>query len=210
MKSRIQKKEELKSLQGKLPKSQITVFTSFARNGEKGLSVAQMTTLKRLLREANSEYIVTKKTLIDIAAKEISKEGESVDVYGMDGSLGLVIGNDEPYDLAKRVYDFAKKNPALKFFGAFLEGHFISKEAFVEMAKMPSKEVLIGRLFGMMKYPITSLYVVMSEIAKKQGSGAPVAEVKAVEEAPTPVETPEAVVEAPVESTETVSPETTN
>lgn len=214
MKTKVQKKEELKSLQGKLPKSQITVFTSFARNGEKGLSVAQMTALKRLLREANSEYVVTKKTLIDIASKEVSRDDIAVDVYGMDGSLGLVIGNDEPYSLAKRVYDFAKKNPALKFFGAFIEGHFISKEEFVEMAKMPSKEVLIGRLFGMMKYPITSLYVVMSEIAKKQGAGTPVAEAKAVEEAPAPVETseatpaPEVAVEAPVESTETVSPET--
>ena len=167
MKTKVQKKSELKSLQSKLPESQITVFTSFARTGEKGLSVAQMTQLKRLLREAKSEYVVTKKTLVEMATKELSKE-TPIDVYGMEGSLGLVVGNEEPYGIAKKVYEFSKKNPALKFFGAVVGGVFISKEQFMEMAKMPSKEVLIGRLLGMMKYPITSMYVVMSEISKKK------------------------------------------
>lgn len=163
MKTKVQKVKELKSLESKLPNSQITIFTSFARAGEKGLSVAQMTELKRALRADHSEYIVTKKTLIDRAIGE-----KGVDVYGMQGSLGLVVGNDEPYGLAKKVYDFSKKNPALQFFGALLDGAFITKEQFMEMAKMPSREVLIGRLFGMMKYPITSFYVVMTELEKKK------------------------------------------
>ena len=167
MKTKVQKKEELKSLQNKLPESQITVFTSFARTGEKGLSVAQMTQLKRLLREAKSEYVVTKKTLVEMATKELSKE-VPIDIYGMAGSLGLVVGMEEPYGIAKKLYEFSRKNPALKFFGALVNGTFISKEAFMEMAKMPSKEVLIGRLLGMMKYPITSMYVVMLEIQKQK------------------------------------------
>jgi large subunit ribosomal protein L10 len=213
MKTKAQKKEELKSLQSKLPESQITVFTSFARSGEKGLSVAQMTQLKRMLREAHSEYVVTKKTLVERAAQAMGDM--SVDVYGMAGSLGLVVGNDEPYGIAKKIYDFAKKNPALQFFGAIVNGAFISKDEFIEMAKMPSKEVLIGRLLGMMKYPITSFYIVMSEIAKKNGAGlsaqagAPVAEA-----APEPAQ-PEAaaetpVAEAPAESAETPAAEVTN
>ncbi|MBP9822293.1 MAG: 50S ribosomal protein L10 [Candidatus Pacebacteria bacterium] len=204
MKTKVQKKEELKSLQAKLPQSQITVFTSFARVGEKGLSVAQMTQLKRLLRESKSEYVVTKKTLVERAAKEMSKDAP-INVYEMTGSLGLVVGMEEPYGLAKKIYDFSKKNPALKFFGAFVNGAFVSKEEFLEMAKMPSKEVLIGRLLGMMKYPITSLYVVMTEVAKKKGAGAPAPVdapvVEAVSEAPA-VEVPaEASAEAaPVET----------
>ncbi len=170
MKSRIQKKEELKSLQSKLPESQITVFTSFARTGEKGLSVAQMTQLKRLLREAKSEYVVTKKTLIEMATKELSKDAP-IDVYGMAGSLGLVVGMEEPYGIAKKLYEFARKNPALQFFGAFVSGAFISKEQFLEMAKMPSKEVLIGRLLGMLTYPIRGLAVALNEIAKQKSNG---------------------------------------
>src|SRR3989338_11718084 len=100
MKSRIQKSEELKKLKDKLPKSKITVFTSFSpstssgqvKAGEKGLSVAQMTELKRLLRAMKSEYFVTKKTLMDLALKD--KKYDGLDIFGMDGSIGLVIGND--------------------------------------------------------------------------------------------------------------------
>lgn len=165
MKSKQQKKDELKALKAKLPEAQITVFTSFARSGEKGLSVAQMTELKRMLRGINSEYVVTKKTIVDRAVG-----ADKANVYDMDGSLGLVVSKDEPYDLAKKVYEFAKKNTALQFFGALLNGEFISKEQFMEMAKMPSREVLIGRLFGMMKYPITSLYGVMTEVAKNKSN----------------------------------------
>lgn len=173
MKSRKQKSEELKSLQSKLPESKITVFTSFARTGEKGLSVAQMMQLKRLLREAKSEYVVTKKTIVDRAIAD-----KGADVYSMAGSLGLVVGppksdsgeasNEEPYSIAKKIYEFARKNPALKFFGALVEGKFISTEQFLEMAKMPSKEVLIGRLLGMLTYPMRGLAVALNEIAKKK------------------------------------------
>ena len=180
MKSREQKGKELKDLEAKLPDSQITIFTSFARMGEKGLSVAQMTELKRALRAAHSEYVVTKKTLIDRAlrqAQDKPSEGKT-DVYGMQGSLGLVIGpprgaegetgNEEPYSIAKKVYEFARKNPALQFFGALVNGRFISKEQFLEMARMPSREVLIGRLFGMMRYPISGLAIVLNQISKQK------------------------------------------
>ena len=166
MKSKQRKSEELKSLQDKLPKSKLTVFTSFSRAGEKGLSVAQMTELKRLLRSLKSEYFVTKKTLIDLATKDASYDG--LDIYKMEGSIGLVLGNQEPYEIAKKIYEFSKKNQALHFWGALMDGRFVSKDGFLEIAKMPSKEVLIGRLLGMLTYPMRGLVVVLSEVAKKK------------------------------------------
>ena len=195
MKSRQQKSEELKSLKNKLPKSKITVFTSFSpstgsgqvKAGEKGLSVAQMTELKRLLRTMKSEYFVTKKTLMDLALKD--KQYDGLDMYKMEGSIGLVLGgvegsrggtstgidvDDDPYMIAKKVYEFSRKNPSLHFWGALLrqgsEGQavFLNKDGFLEIAKMPSKEVLIGRLLGMLTYPMRGLAVVLSEVAKKK------------------------------------------
>lgn len=187
MKSKTQKSEELKKLKDKLPKSKIAVFTSFSKAGEKGLSVAQMTELKRLLRTMKSEYFVTKKTLMDLALKEKKYEADAavgsptslerrggLNVFKMEGSIGLVLGDDDPYAIAKKVYEFSKKNPALHFFGALLrqgsEGQerFLNKEAFLEIAKLPSKEILIGRLVGILTYPMRGLAVALSEIAKKQ------------------------------------------
>ena len=165
MKPKSQKKEELKKLKAKLPKSKITVFTTFSRAGEKGLSVAQMSELKKTLRAMDAEYFVTKKTLMDLVFKESKSEG--VDVYNMIGSVGLVLGTGDAYAISKKLYEFAKKNKALQFFGAIFDNHFMDKEGFLEMAQMPSKEVLIGRLLGMLTYPMRGLAVALSEVSKK-------------------------------------------
>lgn len=166
MKSRTQKNKEVAELKKKLPQSSITVFSSFYKAGEKGLSVAQMTELKKILRQVDAEYFVSKKTLIDVALKNLKYDG--ADVFSIDGSVGLVLGSGDSYAIAKKLYEFAKKNTALQFFGALLGDSFIDKEQFIEMAKMPSRETLLARLFGMMKYPISGLAIVLGEISKKQ------------------------------------------
>lgn len=173
MKSKSRKSEELAKLKKKLPESKISVFTSFSQSGEKGLSVAQMTELKRLLRSLGAEYFVTKKTLIDLAlrqaqGKQPSKNYDGLDVYSMEGSVGMVLGGDDPYLVAKKVYEFSRKNASLHFWGAIMDDKFLGKDGFLEIAKMPSKEVLIGRLLGMLTYPMRGLAVALSEIAKKQ------------------------------------------
>ncbi len=172
MKSKTKKIDELKSLEQKLPSSAITVISSFSRAGEKGLSVAQMSELKRLLRSVGAEYVVTKKTLIDRAIRDLKLDG--LDIFGVDGSVGLVVGQKtdaiDGYAIAKKIYEFSKKNQALQFFGAFFDGTFIDKEKFLEMAKMPSREMLLARLFGMLKYPVAGFYLVLNEVAKKKES----------------------------------------
>ena len=164
MKSKARKSEELAKLKDKLPKSKITVFTSFAKPGEKGLSVAQATELKRLLRSNDAEYFVTKKTLMNRAIKNY----DGLDIYQMGGSIGLVLGYGDPYDISKKIYEFARKNQAMEFYGAILDHNFVGKDKFLEIAKLPSKEVLLGRLVGMLTYPMRGLAVALSEIAKKQ------------------------------------------
>jgi len=113
----------------------------------------------------DAELFVTKKTLIDLALKELKSEAN---VYTMNGSVGLVLGTGDAYAISKKLYDFAKKNKAFQFFGAIFESHFMDKEGFLEMAQMSSRETLLARLFGMMKYPITGLAIVLSEVAKKK------------------------------------------
>ncbi len=164
MKSKARKQEELTNLKERLPKSKITVFTSFSKPGEKGLSVAQATELKRLLRANDAEYFVTKKTLMQKAFVK----NKDVNVCDVGGSPGLVLGYGDPYNVAKKVYEFSRKNQALGFWGAFTDGKFIDLNAFLEIAKMPSKEILLGRLVGMLTYPIRSLAVALNEVANKK------------------------------------------
>ena len=203
MKTRVQKNQEVKKLKEKFPKSTISIFTTFAREGEKGLSVAQVQELKRALRVMDSEYLIAKKSLVDITVKDLKYDG--VDVYGMNGSVGVVLGSNDPYAIAKKLYEFAKKNQALQFFGAWLDGKFVAKDAFIEMAMLPSKEVLIGRLLGMLTYPMRGLAVALSQIAEKKAAGAP-APAAPVEPAPVVEETPTATEEKPAETPATPEP----
>src|SRR3990167_6849199 len=108
MKSFQQKKEELAKLKEKFSRANITIFTSFAKEGERGLNVGNMRTLKAGLRSVDSEYLVEKKTLLDKALKESKSE---VDVFQFQGSLGAAFGYGDEQSAAKSIYNFAKKNP---------------------------------------------------------------------------------------------------
>lgn len=186
MKTKAQKKENIDALAKALPGASITIFTTFARGGEQGLSVAQLQELKRALRQADGEYVVAKKTLIDKAMQELKYDG--IDVFGMDGSMGLVLAHGDVYAIAKQLYQFAKANPALKLFAAWTDGHAMSQEQLIEMATLPSRDELIARLLGMLQYPVKSLAIVLDQVAKGKGAAAPA-------EAPAPVEV---AAEAPV------------
>ena len=167
MKTFQQKKIELSNLKDRLAKARITIFTSFARVGEKGLDVSSMRTLKKGLRDVNSEYLVEKKTLLDRALKENKKE---IDIFQYQGSMGVALGYGDEQSAVKSVYNFARKHPALKYFGAIQAGKFMDLVQFTEFAKLPSKEVMIARLLGMMRYPISALAVALDQISKKKES----------------------------------------
>lgn len=160
MKTFKQKKEELKKIGDKLQKSKLTVLTSFARAGEKGLDVTQMRQLKRDLRGIESDYMVSKKTIIQRVIK---------DTPSIEGSIGMVFSYGDIFAAAKALYQFSKKNTALKLFGAYMGTEYLDEQKFVEMAKLPTKEVLIGRLVGMLSYPIRGLVVSLDQIAKQRG-----------------------------------------
>ena len=162
MKTKAQKKETVKELSQKMPEAEMVIFTSYSHAGEKGLSVAKMRELKKALRAVGAEYLVAKKNLIRIAAEQ-SHLGKLVDVGSFDGSLGVVVGpkDGDSAALSKNVYDFSKANPVFKVFGAILEQKYLNADSFNELAKLPSKEVLLGRVVGMIQYPLTGLMNVL-------------------------------------------------
>jgi large subunit ribosomal protein L10 len=172
MKTKAQKKESIDALAKVLPSSTLTVFTTFARAGESGLSVAQMETLKRALLKADGEYVVAKKTLVNKALTDLNYDG--VDVFGMDGSMGLVLAHGDAFAIAKVLYAFAKENPALKLYAAWMDGHLMSRAELIDIATLPSRDELLARLLGMLKYPLSSLAVVLNQVAKGKGADAPV------------------------------------
>jgi len=159
MKTKSQKQKDIEVLSKKLPDSKITVFTTFSKANEGGLTVSQLQELRRALREKKGEYLVGKKTLVK---RTLNAAGhQDVDPRQFEGSLGVVFGYEDPIDTAKSVYDFAKKNKALVVHGALFEDSFIDAARFTELAKLPGREELRGRTIGMLQYPITGLATVL-------------------------------------------------
>lgn len=163
MKTFTQKKEETTKIKEKLAKSKLIIFTTFALKGEKGLGVKQMQDLKKNLKATDSEYCVQKKTLVGRVLKQLGKEA---DLYAQEGSMGVVYGYGDEQSAAKTVYNFIKKNPALRMFGGFFHSDFWSEKQLTELAKLPGKDVLIGRFMGLVKYPLSALASVLGQIAK--------------------------------------------
>ncbi|MDO8495151.1 MAG: 50S ribosomal protein L10 [bacterium] len=162
MKTKAQKSAVIKDLSSKIPESDMIVFTSFSKEGEKGLSVAKMQELKRALKKLGAEYVVAKKNLIRLSVKSAHLE-EKVDVDGFDGSVGVVLSGKggDGLALSKNVYEFSKGNPVFRVLGAIFEHQFVDPIGFTALAKLPSREVLLARAVGMIQYPLTGLMNVM-------------------------------------------------
>ncbi len=168
MKTKKQKNESLTKLQDNLKRSKIVVFTSFAKQGEKGLTVLGLRELRNTLRPLKSKYSVEKKTLLQKAIKDSKQKGP--DIFSFGGSMGVAFGFEDPFATAKVLHQFAKKNPVVKLYGAIFGDKVLTEAQINELAKLPSKEILLGRLVGMLSYPIRGLAVTLDQIAKKKSA----------------------------------------
>ncbi|GAB3191204.1 50S ribosomal protein L10 [Nesterenkonia suensis] len=110
----------------------------------RGLSVGQLQTLRRSVRE-NANYAVVKNTLTEIAAKEVG-----VDAFEgkMTGPSAIAFVHGDPVDVAKALRDFAKKNPQLIVKGGYMDGAALDEEGVKKLADLESREVLLGKLAG--------------------------------------------------------------
>ena len=154
----------------------------------RGLTVAQDTELRKALREAGITYKVYKNTLVKraIAGTEFESLSDS-----LEGPNAFAIFTTDATAPARVLAEFAKKAPKLEIKAGVVEGTFYDENGMKAIADIPSREVLLGRLFGSMQSPITNMARVLNQIAEKGGAGAAApaeAEAPAEEVAETPAE----------------------
>ena len=113
----------------------------------RGLSMAQLTTLRRALG-AGTTYTVAKNTLVKRAAEDAGIEGLEALLVGPT-AIAFVEG--EPVDAAKALRDFAKDNKALVIKGGYMDGRPLSVEEVTAIADLETREVLLAKLAGAMK-----------------------------------------------------------
>jgi large subunit ribosomal protein L10 len=131
----------------------------------KGLKSKEDNELRMALVEQKMEHKAVKKRLIDKALHTANLEG--ADIKNTEGQLALSWG-DDGIALAKSVHKFAqdhdKENLIL---GGFLEGKFFSKDKIIELANLPSIEMLRARLVGALQGSLTGLVNVLSGNQRK-------------------------------------------
>ena len=139
----------------------------------RGLTVAQDTELRKALREAGITYKVYKNTLVKraIAGTEFESLTDS-----LEGPNAFAISTTDATAPARVLSEFAKKAPKLEIKAGVVEGTFYDENGMKAISAIPSRDVLLGRLFGSMQSPITNFARVIKQIAEKDGEAAPAAE----------------------------------
>ena len=153
----------------------------------RGLTVAQDTELRKKLRAEGITYKVYKNTLVSRAVE--GTEFESLREV-LEGPSAFAISTEDATAPARVIAEFAKKAPKLEIKAGVVEGTYYDANGMKEIASIPSRDVLLGRLFGSMQSPITNLARVLNQIAENGGASSAAVETAAEEVAEAPVEAP--------------------
>ncbi len=134
----------------------------------RGITVADMTKLRVAARGAGVDLSVLKNTLARRAV-----QGTAFESVGEQMTGPLIYGfSVDPVAAAKVVADFAKTNDKLVIRGGSYGGKPLDVNSVKELANIPTKEVLLAQLAGLLKSPIARTAVVLGALAKKKEEGA--------------------------------------
>jgi len=114
----------------------------------RGLTVSDITELRRSLAEGGATFAVVKNTLMQRAAADASIEDlEAL----LEGPTAVAFVSGDPVAAAKKVVDAAKKFPALILKGGYMEGKVLSADEAKGLADLDSKEVMLSKIAGLLK-----------------------------------------------------------
>jgi large subunit ribosomal protein L10 len=158
MKSRDQKRQEAEALRKELEQSPAIFLTGYEK-----MTVQQDFELRKTIRGAGGNYSVVKN---NIAAKA-SENLPASDVLGdLKGMTSMAWTTDDPVALAKALTAYAKANPAFTFKAGFVEGRAVDVKSIQDLASMPSKEELIGRLMYLINSGAQRIAVGLNGVAR--------------------------------------------
>lgn len=151
---RTEKATSIAELREKLGSARSAVLTDF-----RGLSVADLTELRTLLRKSAVEYAVVKNTLAKIAVKDTSLAGLSA--Y-LEGPTAIAISRADPVAPSKVLSTWGKTRPTFSVKGGMVEGKIVGPAEIAALGDLPSREVLLARMAGAFQAPLQGLVQVLA------------------------------------------------
>ena len=151
------KEEMIKGLEKAIKESESVVFVNFH-----GMNVSDETILRRELRNQGVDYKVSRKTFLKRAMLKIA-EGE---IPELSGEVAIAYSKDNTAS-PREIYNFQKTHKGiLSILGGIFEGKFVGQEKMMEIAMIPSREVLLSKIAFLLKSPIQRLAIAVNEVAK--------------------------------------------
>lgn len=157
--NRTQKTETVKTLTERLQKAKAFVLADY-----KGLTVEQFTSLRRKLYGAKSNINVIKNRLFKRALKELSIEG--LDAH-LKGTTALAYSDTDAVMPAKTLVAFSKDNDKLKLKAGFMDSKVLTLAMLMDLATLPSREVLLAKALGSMNAPASNLVGVLAALPRQ-------------------------------------------
>ena len=148
--SREKKAQIIDKLQEEFSNCSIGILTDY-----RGLSTAEITTLRRRLQETGSKYQVIKNTLARFAARRADRDDL---VSSFEGPVAIAFGYGSLTEPARVLADYIRTSGAsVSIKGGFVAGRLLTSEDVVSLSVLPSREVLLARVVSGMKSPFWSL-----------------------------------------------------
>lgn len=154
------KKQIVAEIADKFRASKSTVIVDY-----RGLNVAEITELRKRLREAGVEFKVYKNTLTRRALAEVGLEGLN-DVF--TGPNAIAFSNEDVVAPAKILSEFAKEHEALEIKAGVIEGNIATIEEINALAKLPSREGLLSMLLSVLQAPIRNFALATKAVADQK------------------------------------------
>jgi large subunit ribosomal protein L10 len=159
-KNRALKEAKVQEIREKLEKAQAMIIANY-----QVLTVEEDTELRKKFREAGVEYKIYKNTLVKLALKELGVEGLNEE---LSGPVSMAIGYEDVTAPARILNDFAKDHKALELKAGYVQGEVYDTARVKELASIPSKEILLAKLLGSIKSPVSNFAYLLKAIADKQ------------------------------------------
>jgi large subunit ribosomal protein L10 len=209
--NRDQKAQVIEEVAGQIQESEAVFAVDY-----RGISVPQAADLRTRLRDADATFRVVKNTLSERAADQVGAEGLK---ELLQGPTAMTFVRGDAAAAAKALRDFRRgtQNTLLEFKGGWMNGAPLTPADVDAIAQLPSRDVLYGRLVGMVASPLTGLAAAMGgligglarqlQAIAEQGLVGQGASAPAAETTPPAEETPDPDAEPPATDSETPGPD---
>jgi len=129
----------------------------------KGVTVPQVTELRRQIRAVGANYRVVKNTLARRAAAGTSLEPV---LPHLKGATAVVSTGTDPVALAKTLTTFIKATPSMSIKAAVVQGKMVAPAAVNDLASLPGRDELLGKLLFVLQAPMQQLVTVLSAVPR--------------------------------------------